>query len=156
MPKYESEDSPQLRRTLVSLYTGDYPGAYGSAKNLYKEAQSRGFGITLKQVKKFLARTPAYALHRYARTNIPRNPLVANYVGELVQIDIMDMGKYLAWNDDYRYAVVAYDTYSKFMAITPIKRKNKTDVKAGLSILLQKKLPFTVTTIYWDKVSPSL
>jgi transposase InsO family protein len=106
--------------------------------------------ISLSDVKEYLASQPAYTKFRPARRRYPRNPITATYCGDVFQIDIMDMQKHVKENDGYKYAVLGYDTYSKFLAAEPIKDRTPHSVITALDAILTK-LPFQLRNIYWDR-----
>ena len=62
----------------------------------------------------------------------------------------MDMQNVQNFNSGFKYAILGYDTYSKY-TICYITRDRKPDsVQKGLEYFV-KTLPFTIKTIYWDK-----
>ena len=67
-----------------------------------------------------------------------------------MQIDIMDMQWVKDENDGYLYALVSYDTYSKYLSSFSIRNRKPESVIEGLDDLVQN-LPFSILNIYWDK-----
>ena len=106
--------------------------------------------MSLKDCKDFLRSQPTYTLYKPHRVRFRHNPIVALFCGEIVQIDIMDLNGFTVYNDGYRYVLLSYDTYSKYLVAYPLKTKKPEPILAGLKDL-QKRLPFPISTIYWDK-----
>ena len=136
---------------LERLYYGKTPGAFRGPKALYDEAQAQGHSqVKLKDCVTYLRSQPTYTLYKPRRVRFRHNPIVALFCGEIVQIDIMDLGAFTTYNNGYRYALLSYDTYSKYLVGYPIKTKKPEPILAGLKDLYQG-LPFSISTIYWDK-----
>ena len=140
-----------LLRSIYTAETAGSSGAFRGAAALQKRARELGYHITLKDCRRFLASLPSYTENRPARQRYPRNKIQAHFCGHVVQIDIMDMQKVAEENDDYRYVLVAYDTFSKYLWTLPLPNRKPDSIMDGLETLL-KDLPFAITTIYWDKV----
>jgi hypothetical protein len=62
----------------------------------------------------------------------------------------MDMQRHREDNDGFLYALLSYDTYSKYLSSFPIKDRTPPSVLAGLQDLVSN-LPFSIANIYWDK-----
>jgi len=108
--------------------------------------------ITLEQCKKFVRQLPSYYRYRRARTKIKRNPILANFAGHVVQIDLADFVRNVEENNDYRYVFVSTDTYSKWLTCTPLKNKNTNSIIQVLQDLIDE-LPFRIVCIYSDRES---
>ena len=134
----------------MKIYYGGTPGALRGPRALYEQAlKQRVKNVTLEKVKKFLASQPIYSRHRPARRNYPRNPIEANFPGQVVQVDIMDMQRVKAFNE-HAYVLLAYDTFSKFLAGVPLLNREAGTVAAALLLLIDAS-PFVWHNIYWDK-----
>ena len=105
-----------LLSVLKGIYYGRTPGALRGPYALYKQAKKMGIkGVTLDKVYKFLASQPVYTKHRPARRRYPRNRIVATHPGSVVQVDIMDMQRLKAFNEN-SYILLSYDTFSKTLS----------------------------------------
>jgi hypothetical protein len=62
----------------------------------------------------------------------------------------MDMQKHRAENDGYLYAILSYDTYSKYLTSYALKNRSKEAILKALEDLIGT-LPYSISTIYWDK-----
>lgn len=140
----------RLFSLLKRIYYGSTPGALRGADALYLQARKQRIrGVTLGRVREFLSTQPVYTRYRRARKNYPRNPIVANYPGETVQVDIMDMSRQSRGNQN-RYVLLSYDTFSKFLSGIPLANRQELLVKNGLQALVNGS-PFPWSAIYWDK-----
>jgi hypothetical protein len=122
-------------------------------KALCQEAKSLGrTDISLKDCKDFLSSQPSYSLYRPSRQKYKRNKLLSHFAGHVVQIDIMDLPRFVNENDGYRYVLLGYDTYSKFLTSIPLKRRTTDALLAGIEYLRESS-PFAIRSIYSDKES---
>ena len=79
--------TPRLEQKLEQIYYGKNPGALRGPAALFKEAKAQQVrGVTLKACKQFLKTQPTYTLYRPARRHYPRNHIIANYPGAVVQV----------------------------------------------------------------------
>ena len=151
--KPRAQDPPKVAKSLLlkRIYHGRSKGAFRGPEALYKEAQGLGHAsITRQDCTDFLRTQPTYGLYKPARRRYQRNPIITHYCGEVVQIDIMDMQRHRAENDGYLYALLSYDTYSKYLSSYPLKDRKPISVIVGLKDLIAN-LPFSIANIYWDK-----
>jgi hypothetical protein len=135
---------------LAKIYfdTGN-PGAFRGPKALLDQARAQGLAdISLRDCREFLAAQPNYTLFRRSRRNYPRNTIDARFVGNIVQIDIMDMQRFRASNN-YIYVLLAYDTYSKFLQGVPLKDRKAPGMVESMRTLLAGPIGFS--SIYWDQ-----
>jgi hypothetical protein len=150
----ESEEgsSPRLEKALLleELYKSTDPRAFRGPAQLEEQAREAGLNVTRKECQEFLKSQPSYTLFKNARKNYPRNKIVSHYCGHIVQIDLMDMSLYSDANDMYRYVVLSYDSYSKFVTNHAIKSKHKDNLLASLTHLLDV-VPFPIACVYSDK-----
>jgi hypothetical protein len=136
---------------LASIYYGSSEGAFRGPIALYRAAQSAGLAhISLADCKRFLQGQPTYTLYRPARRNYPRNHIRAYYCGEVFQIDIIDLSRFASENAGMRYALLGYDTYSKYAISHALANRTPTSVLQGLEHIILS-VPFAIVRIYWDK-----
>ena len=146
------EAAKNLEQALGKIYYGEYAeGSRRGIYNLYKEAKKQGVpGVTLAKCRAFLETQEVYTKYRPARKNYPRNRIIARMPGHVVQCDLMDMVRFVDENDGIRWLFVSTDTFSKYLAIVPMKGKSIKDVKEALKILL-RHAPFPWSSIYFDQ-----
>lgn len=140
----------RLFSLLRGIYFGSTPGALRGVEALYLQAKRQHLrGVTRKKVQEFLTTQPVYTRNKRARRNYIRNPILANYPGATVQVDIMDMSRQSHGNRP-RYVLLSYDTFSKFLSGVPLANRREQTVKNGLEGLVNAS-PFKWASIYWDK-----
>lgn len=155
-PDKVSEQERQTTSTTVEkflplsriYYKVGNVGAFRGPKALYDSAKSAGLDFSLKDCREFLRSQPTYTLYKPARRNYPRNPIQAYFVGEVVQIDIMDMQKFKNSNR-HLYVILAYDTYSKYLMGVPLLNRQPAGIMDALLTFLNG--PLGIGAIYWDK-----
>ena len=137
-----------MEAELKRIYYGDSTGAFRGPDALYSQAVSEGVvGVTLGKVKRWLSSEPVYTLYRPARRNYPRRRVTAKYAGHIVQVDIMDMQRL---RQTFRYVLLAYDTFSKYLTGVPLKNRTPDAVQEALDIIITRA-PYPIHNIYWDK-----
>ena len=91
---------------LKRLYSNvNFPGSFSGLNNFYREVKNIYPKTTLKQINEFLKTQDAYTLHKRTRKPKYRRTLVFK-PRDLWQIDLLDMQKYSAENNGYRYIYV--------------------------------------------------
>lgn len=133
---------------LKNYYYNIYePTSLQGAEKLYKAVKSVIPSITRKYVKNWLRKQETYTVHRPAKLNFKRNPIVSktidhNWHGDLVEIS------HPKSNNNYRYILMIIDNLSKYGWARLLKdKKAETIKKAFLSILKEsKRKPQILTT----------
>lgn len=135
--------------TLRGIYRGKTQGALRGAAALFRQAKkARVKGVTLDIVKKFLEGEEVYFKHRRVKKNFERRKIEAPYGGFLLQADIWDLTKYRESNT-HLYALVATDSFTKFLSVAPLKNRGVDEVERGMqSLLLQS--PFIWEGLLFD------
>ena len=148
IPQPLDEDGSQVGAnvSLSEIYHGS--NAPKNLADLYSKAREHGLDVSMDEVKSFLASQPSYSLYRYARRRYPRNSIIARFPGQVLQIDIMDMQRDA--EDGFKYVLVSYDSYSKYLSTFPMKDRKPSSVIAGLEYLVSS-LPFKISNIFWDR-----
>ena len=135
---------------LKRIYYGDSVGSLRGVNALYKQAKDEGVeGVTIEGVKRWLSSQPVYTLYRPARKNYRRRQIESFFPGDVVQIDIMVMDRFITWNT-HKYVLLAYDTYSKYLMAVPIHDRKPATVQAAIELMFRES-PFTWASIFWDK-----
>lgn len=76
-------------------------------------------------------------LHKSARRNYARRPVILKSIGELYQIDLVEMNEYSRMNKGYKYIMTIIDCFSKFAHAIPLKNKTADAVVRALSPILK-------------------
>ena len=126
---------------LKRLYSNvNFPGSFSGLNNFYREVKNIYPKTTLKQINEFLKTQDAYTLHKRTRKPKYRRTLVFK-PRDLWQIDLLDMQKYSAENNGYRYICVIIDCFSRFVWVKAIKNKTGKEIVKALALLLITERP---------------
>jgi len=105
--------------------TWQLPGSFGGVRNLQRyRVQSES------EVKKFLAGQDTYTLHK------PRRKTYSKGIGDLFQIDLVDLTSLLSFNDGMRYLLTCIDVFSKRAWAVLVARKSARDVVEAFEKIL--------------------
>ena len=139
----------RLEDVLNRLYyesDGSSSSGYGGVNALLKAAKSHyvdgapGGGrktVDRKAVVEFLSRQPTYTKFAPAKKTYARNHWSYDDVGQCMQMDLMiQTGENAKANGNYRYAMVAQDSWSRFSFSVPLKGRRSAEIVAGLTAIL--------------------
>ena len=79
------------------------PAGFGSVKKVYDRAKRLDARIGLSDVKKVLASTPAYTLHKSRMLKFPTRAHLSPGINHYFQMDLMVLNDTLARLNKYRY-----------------------------------------------------
>ena len=108
------------------------PGSFGSVRNLRRYS-----GRSERDVKKFLTAQDAYTLHKPRRIRFPRRKTYSKGIGDLFQIDLVDVSSLSSFNDGMRYLLTCIDVFSKRAWVVPVRRKAARDVAEAFEKILR-------------------
>ena len=133
-------------KTLRSIYyEPSHPAAFSNPSVLFKASKS--YGITKKQVEKWLKKQDVYTLHRSVRKKFKRNRVVVYGINSQWQADLVDLSSLQRWNKHYRYLLVAIDCFSKYAYVVPIKTKSSESLIAAFKkIINDDRKPLALQT----------
>ena len=107
------------------------PGSFGSVRNLQRYS-----GRSEHEIKKFLTSQDAYTLHKPRRIRFPRRKTYSKGIGDLFQIDLVDLSSLASFNDGMRYLLTCIDVFSKRAWAVPVRRKSARDVAEAFENIL--------------------
>jgi len=99
--------------------TSHLHGSFGGVSNL-----QRYIGRLLCDVKKFFASQDAYTLHKPRRIRFPRRKTYPKGIGDLFQIDLVNMTSLSSFNDGMRYLLTCIDVFTKRAWAVPVRKKS--------------------------------
>jgi len=111
------------------------PGSFGGARNLQRYS-----GRSEHEVKKFLSGQDAYTLHKPRRIRFPRRKTYSKAIGDLFQIDLVDLSSLASFNDGMRYLLTCIDVFSKRAWAVPVRRKSARDVAEAFEKILADEM----------------
>lgn len=114
-------------------YNIEHPASFSSALKLSKASK-----VPIKKTKEWLASQDTYTLHKPVRFKFPRRKVLSYGIGDLMQIDLVDLSKFAKYNRGVKYLLTAIDVFSKYAYAIPLKRKNSASVLTALKTLFKK------------------
>lgn len=119
---------------------------FSSAEKLYQAARVKFPNVSRDQVKDFLSGQLTYTLHKPARKNFKRNPVVVSAVDEQWQADLADMTLLSAFNNGYKYILTVIDVLSKYAFAQPLKSKLPAEVISAFRKIFNERRPLSIQT----------
>ena len=127
----------ELEQGLREIYYNPKTG-YQSAERLYQKALEDGLQVSRNQVKEWLKSQDTYTRykplvrkHKFRQTKV-------NYLGEQIQMDLVDMGKYKNQNKGYYWILTAIDLLSRYAFAIPVYRKDTNNMTKDVTELLKQ------------------
>ena len=127
----------ELEQGLRDLYY-DLKTGYQSAERLYQKALEDGLQVSRNQVKEWLKSQDTYTRykplvkkHKFRQTKV-------NYLGEQIQMDLVDMGKYKNQNKGYYWILTAIDVLSRYAFAIPVYKKDTNNMTKAVTELLRQ------------------
>lgn len=113
---------------LKELYY-DPKFGYLSATKLYRKAKELGLKATMKEVKQFLSEQETAQINKQTTRKTKYRPIVAHYVNDIWQADLLDMQKWSKFNKGYKWILSIVDIYSRYSWAIPLYRKSTALVR---------------------------
>jgi len=110
------------------------PGSFGGTHNLRRYS-----GRSEGEIKKFLSRQDAYTLHKPRRIRFRRRKTYSKGIGDLFQIDLVDLSSLASFNNGMRYLLTCIDVFSKRAWAVPVRRKSARDVAEAFEKILTEE-----------------
>ena len=132
---------------LSKLYLDtSFPGSYSGADKFFREVKKQypKSNVTKKKVQQTLRKLEAYSIHkknirpkrfRKTWTHAPK---------DLWQIDLLDLQKFEAENQHFRYLCVVIDCFSRFVWVKPLKNKTSKSIVKSLALLIMTHRPVRI------------
>ena len=98
----------------------DVRDGFGSIEETWKAAKKQNPQITKAIVRDFIKRQAI----RQKKKEPKWNSWVAREALQTIQIDLAEMPKRIFGESEFKYALFAYDVFSKKLAVVPLKTKN--------------------------------
>lgn len=114
------------------------PAGFGSVKKVYDRAKRLDARIGLSDVKKVLASTPAYTLHKSRMLKFPTRAHLSPGINHYFQMDLMVLNDTLARLNKYRYILFVIDIFTKKLFLRPLKTKAGQEVSKALQSIIKE------------------
>ena len=127
----------ELEQGLRDIYYDPKTG-YQSTERLYQKALKDDLEVTRNQVKSWLKSQDTYTRykpivrkHKFRQTKV-------NYLGEQIQMDLVDMGSYKNKNKGYYWILTAIEILSRYAFAIPVYRKDTNNMTEAVTELLRQ------------------
>ena len=110
------------------------PIAFSGVTNLYR---FYGGLLSHKKIKNYLKTIDSYTLHKKSRV-LSYNPSYSRYRRQQFQVDLVDIQKLTVMNDNFKYLLMAIDTFTRYGFCEPLKNKQSVTVLEAFQKILQK------------------
>ena len=107
------------------------PGSFSGPKKLHEVLKQNGYQVSISKIQKWLQNVYTYTLFKPKKYHFKRNRVVTTGIDHMWDVDLADVTNIRQHNDGYNFLLVAIDVFSRYLWISPIKTKNKNDVKEG-------------------------
>lgn len=118
-------------------YTPGRVGSYAGVNPLFQEGRKHDKNLSMKQVKTWLSGQAAYALHKPARINFPRNKTVVSGIDQQWQADLIDVSKFSKENHGKKFILTVIDVLSKYAWAYPLASKSGSEVAAAFQKIFE-------------------
>lgn len=139
----------KLTEVLDNIYYNlKSPASFSNAKKIFIEARKILPNITESEIQKYLNKQYVYTLHKKARKNFIRNPVVAEAPLENFQADLIDynFNPYTKFNEGYNYILTVIDVFSRKAWAIPIKNKSGKTVTEAMEKVIKINTPLKLQT----------
>ena len=137
------ENDVELEQRLRDFYYDPKTG-FQSAERLYKKALDDGLDVNRKQVKEWLKTQDTYTRYKPVVRRHKFRQTFVNYLGEQIQMDLVDMGKDKNQNKGYYWILTAIEILSRYAFAIPVYRKDTNNmIKVVTELLRQFKERFS-------------
>lgn len=93
-------------------------------------------GRSEREAKSFLSSQDAYTLHKSRRIRFFRRKTYSKGIGDLFQIDLVDLSSLSTFNDGLRYLLRCIDVFNKRAWAEPVRKKTARDVAEAFERIL--------------------
>ena len=125
-----------LRNIYRDLKRG---GSFQSAEKLYHTVKREGkYEIPLRTIEKFLEGQDTYTLNKEVRRKFETNAIPTIAKNKVWEADLADLAKFMKHNDNYRYLLGCFDSFSRKLYVRPLKSKKGTEIVKALKEIFQE------------------
>jgi hypothetical protein len=130
-------DVKKYDKFLKSIYYKiSSPASFTSAGKMWAYIKTRNdkpHGINLKKIKKWIEMQDTYAVHKHVSSKFKRERIIVSAMNELWESDIIDLHMISDSNDGFKYILVTYDVFSKFICLRAMKSRKSEEIKSAIA-----------------------
>ena len=131
------ELAAKLEQGLRDIYYNPKTG-YQSSERLYKKALEDGLNVNRKLVKEWLKSQDTYTRYKPVIRKHKFRKTYVDYLGEQIQMDLVDMSKYKNQNKGYCWILTAVEILSGYAFVVPVYRKDTNNMTKAVTGLLKQ------------------
>jgi len=141
-------EKDQIHQRLEELYLSpSKPSSLGGVDRLWKAAKIEIPGLKKSDVKQFLEGQYAYTRHRPSRKKFKRRKVIAVDIGDVYQMDLVDLQKFAEFNDGFKHLLTAIDCFTRYGFAIPLKTKKPDEIIGALTkVFKEYGIPMKVFT----------
>ena len=113
-------------------------------QKLYNIAKNLGF--TYDEVKDFYYSQPVVQIMKPLRKPKEFNSIIANYPGDIFQLDIIVYDRYVYHN--YKYMLVCIDIYSRYLSVRPMTNRRIETITNAFEDIITHKIKVNKKMVY--------
>lgn len=124
-----------LKRHLLNL---SYPEAFSSTSALIKKF-GKQFGVD--NIKKWARSQDVLTKFGVIRKKYPRNPVLSHAPNSIFSADLADLSKFATHNNQFKFALIVVDSFTRRTWAFPLKNKKPTSVVEAFKKLFKTHKP---------------
>ncbi|XP_071136495.1 uncharacterized protein [Mytilus edulis] len=128
----------EVNNLLTPIYYNiENPSSFSSASKLYHIVNADGKKIGYHKIKRWLNAQDNYSLQKTPRRSFRRLRVYTTGIGNLMDVDLMQVSNLSQWNSGYNFILVAIDCFSRRLWMQPSKSKKGVDIAKAFEKILQ-------------------
>ena len=131
---------PPLEELLSKIYfTPSHAGSFTSARQVQRVLRDKyDKNVSLNVIQNWLQNQRSYNMHRHARKNFKRNPIVAHFIDQQWQGDLFFLPELAKFNDGTQAILVCIDVVSRFAWCEQMFDKSGKETARAFEAIIQK------------------
>jgi hypothetical protein len=132
--------SSDLEELLKKIYfSPGHAGSFSSARQIQRVLKNEyGVSSNLNVIQNWLQKYRSYNLHKSRIVNFKRNPIVAHYIDQQWQGDLLFLPDLAKFNDGYQIILVCIDVVSRYAWAEPMKNKTGKETSRAFETILKR------------------
>jgi len=129
----------ELHNLLKKIYfTPSHAGSFSSASILKRVLNEQyGYKASMNVIQNWLKKNRSYNMHKQMKKNFKRNPIVAHYIDQQWQADLLFLPDLGQFNDGYKIVLICIDIVSRYAWAEPMKDKTGIETSRAFESILK-------------------
>ncbi|CAG2246917.1 unnamed protein product [Mytilus edulis] len=128
----------EVNNLLAPIYYNiENPSSFSSASKLYHIVNADGKKIGYHKIKRWLNAQDNYSLQKTPRRSFKRLRVYTTGIGNLMDVDLMQVSNLSQWNSGFNFILVAIDCFSRRLWMQASKSKKGVDIAKAFEKILQ-------------------